>query len=85
MNATEFKSQWSGLAGPIKDRWPLLTEQDLEAVDGQLDELCRRIRDRYAISEGEARRQFAMFAAGPAADALGSRPSGARQDKGELT
>ena len=62
MNDTELTARMSPLERRIKARWPRLTDADIEMAGGHIDQLCARIRDRYAISDAGARRQFAQFA-----------------------
>jgi uncharacterized protein YjbJ (UPF0337 family) len=47
MNADVFKGQWKQLKGDLKTRWNLLTDDDLDAVDGQMDKLEGRLQERY--------------------------------------
>lgn len=62
MDDPELTVQPSPLERSIKARWPLLTDDDIDRAGGHIDRLCATIRDRYAISDAEARRQFAQFA-----------------------
>ena len=64
MNDTYVKSHWSELKSKVKARWNKLTDEDINAADGRVDQVCNKIRDRYGISDADARRQFEQFTEG---------------------
>lgn len=64
MNDTYVKSHWSELKTKVKARWNKLTDEDLNAADGRVDQVCNKIRDRYGISDADAKRQFEQFTEG---------------------
>jgi uncharacterized protein YjbJ (UPF0337 family) len=51
MNKLEIKGDWNIAKGKIKQKWAKLTDDDLQFVAGQEDELIGRIQKRT----GEAR------------------------------
>jgi uncharacterized protein YjbJ (UPF0337 family) len=51
MNKLEIKGDWNIAKGKLKQKWAKLTNDDLQFVDGQEDELVGRIQKRT----GEAR------------------------------
>jgi uncharacterized protein YjbJ (UPF0337 family) len=51
MNTLEIKGDWNVTKGKLKQKWAKLTDNDLEYVDGQQDELIGRIQK----STGETR------------------------------
>ena len=82
MNDTYVKSHWSELKGKVKARWNRLTEEDLNATGGQVDQVCAKIRERYGVTDADARRQFEQFTEGMDSDTkMGSQGQG-RQDQG---
>jgi uncharacterized protein YjbJ (UPF0337 family) len=58
MNADVFKGQWKQLKGDVKTRWNLLTDDDLEAVDGQIDKLEGRLQERYGWEKERIRTEI---------------------------
>jgi uncharacterized protein YjbJ (UPF0337 family) len=57
MNSDTLKGKWKELKGVAKERWGRLTDNDLEAVDGQLDQLIGKVQQRYGIARDEAQKQ----------------------------
>ncbi len=51
MNKLEIKGDWNIAKGKMKQKWASLTDDDLQFVSGQEDELVGRIQKRT----GEAR------------------------------
>jgi uncharacterized protein YjbJ (UPF0337 family) len=58
MNSDTFKGKWKELKGVAKERWGRLTDNDLEAIDGQLDQLIGKVQQRYGIARDEAQKQI---------------------------
>jgi hypothetical protein len=48
-----FKEHWSMLIPKIRDRWPKLTNEDIEAIHGDLEVLAERVRKRYGSTRAE--------------------------------
>jgi len=51
MNKLEIKGDWNVLKGKLRQKWGKLTDNDLQFVNGQEEELIGRIQKRT----GEAR------------------------------
>ena len=51
MNKLQIKGDWNIIKGTLKQKWANLTDDDLQYVEGQEDELVGRIQKRT----GEAR------------------------------
>lgn len=51
MNEDTIKGNWRELKGKVRAQWGRLTDDDLEHINGRIDELVGRIQQRY----GEAR------------------------------
>jgi uncharacterized protein YjbJ (UPF0337 family) len=58
MNDDVFKGKWMQLKGQIKEKWGQLTDDDLDTVDGQRDQLVGRIQERYGLAKDEVNRQL---------------------------
>ena len=46
MTKLEIKGDWNIIKGQLKQKWATLTEDDLQYVEGQQDELIGRIQKR---------------------------------------
>ena len=46
MNTLELKGNWNIIKGKLKQKWGDLTDDDLDYVEGQKDELVGRIQKR---------------------------------------
>jgi len=46
MTTLEIKGDWNILKGNLKQKWAKLTDDDLQFIDGQQDELLGRIQKR---------------------------------------
>ena len=58
MNDDVFKGKWMQLKGQIKEKWGDLTDDDLDTVAGQRDQLVGRIQERYGLAKDEVNRQL---------------------------
>ncbi len=50
MNTLEIKGNWNIIKGTVKQKWAALTDDDLQYIDGQQDELVGRIQKRTGES-----------------------------------
>jgi len=50
MNTLEIKGDWNIIQGKLKQRWALLTDDDLQYIQGQQTELLGRIQKRTGES-----------------------------------
>lgn len=50
MTTLEIKGNWNILKGVVKQKWAMLTDDDLRYIDGQQDELVGRIQKRTGES-----------------------------------
>ncbi len=57
MNWDRISGAWKQYSGRIREKWGLLTEDDLDVVAGKRDQLIGRIQERYGIARDEAQRQ----------------------------
>jgi uncharacterized protein YjbJ (UPF0337 family) len=57
MNADQLKGKWKELKGQVRERWGKLTDDDIDVIAGQQEQLIGRIQNRYGIAKDEARRQ----------------------------
>ncbi len=57
MNEYRIKGNWNELKGKVKEKWAELTDDELERIDGETDQLIGAIQKRYGRSLDEARRE----------------------------
>jgi uncharacterized protein YjbJ (UPF0337 family) len=56
MNTMEMNGHWNVVKRKLKRKWPRLTDDDLEYVEGKEAELIRRIQDRTGQSREKVQR-----------------------------
>jgi uncharacterized protein YjbJ (UPF0337 family) len=54
MDAPDIKAKWLELTGEAKRRWGKLTDDDLAVIDGDIDKLKGKLRERYDLSDVDA-------------------------------
>jgi uncharacterized protein YjbJ (UPF0337 family) len=57
VNSDTLKGKWKELKGAAKERWGRLTDDDLDVIAGQADQLIGRLQQRYGIARDEAQKQ----------------------------
>ena len=45
------------MKGALKSRWGKLTDDDLDVIEGQKDQLVGKVQERYGIAKDEAQKQ----------------------------
>ncbi|HEY4361390.1 MAG TPA: CsbD family protein [Bryobacteraceae bacterium] len=57
MNWDQIEGKWMQVKGDVKQKWGNLTDDDLDFIAGQRDELLGKLQERYGIAREEAKRQ----------------------------
>ena len=57
MNWDQIEGKWKQFTGSARERWGKLTDDDLQTIVGQKDNLVGRIQERYGIAREEAEKQ----------------------------
>jgi len=57
MNWDRVEGNWKQFKGQVQQKWGKLTDDDLDVLDGQRDQLVGRVQERYGIAKEEAERQ----------------------------
>jgi uncharacterized protein YjbJ (UPF0337 family) len=57
MNWDQIAGKWKQMKGDVKSRWGKLSDDDINYIGGQKDQLVGRIQERYGIEKEEAQRQ----------------------------
>ena len=57
MNWDQIQGKWKQTKGSLKQQWGKLTDDDLDVINGQKEQLVGKIQERYGIAKEEAQRQ----------------------------
>jgi uncharacterized protein YjbJ (UPF0337 family) len=61
MNWDQLQGKWKQSKGQIREKWGKLTDDDLDVIAGQRDQLVGRIQERYGIAKEVAQEQADAF------------------------
>ena len=61
MNEDILKGKWAQLKGRVKEQWGKLTDDEIDQLDGQRDQLVGKVQERTA---SPAIRRLAMLTTG---------------------
>lgn len=64
LNAQEVRGQWDMLRGKIKQKWGQLTDDDLQIIGGNVDELVGRIHEKTGVAREQVEHFIADLASG---------------------
>jgi uncharacterized protein YjbJ (UPF0337 family) len=57
MNWDTIKGSWNQMKGKVREQWGDLTDDDIERMAGERDQLVGKIQQRYGCTREEAERQ----------------------------
>lgn len=57
MNWEQIEGKWKQLTGSVRERWGKLTDDDVQTLTGQKDQLVGKIQERYGFANAEAEKQ----------------------------
>ena len=57
MNWDQIEGKWKQFTGSARERWGKLTDDDMQTIVGQKDNLVGRIQERYGVARAEAEKQ----------------------------
>lgn len=58
MNWSKIEKAWTALAPQARERWPALTDTDIEIIGGNKAKLIARLKERYEWSDAMAEEQI---------------------------
>ena len=58
MNEDILKTQWKQMRGQIKQWWSVLTDADLDKIDGRRDQLISMLQQKYGFTKEQATREL---------------------------
>jgi uncharacterized protein YjbJ (UPF0337 family) len=56
-----LEGQWKQLRGRIKEAWGVLTDDELDQIDGKRDRLIGKLQEKYGYSRVEADEEVERF------------------------
>jgi uncharacterized protein YjbJ (UPF0337 family) len=57
MNSDQLQGKWKQVKGGIKEHWGKLTDDDVNVINGQQEQLIGKIQERYGIAREAAQKQ----------------------------
>ena len=64
MNTDRAIGNWKILSGKVRERWGRLTDDDVEKIAGQRDQLVGHVQHAYGVSKDIAEQQVRDFESG---------------------
>ena len=61
MNEDILQGSWKQLRGKVKEQWGELTDDDLDKIDGQRDQMVGLLQKKYGYARDEAENQYDDF------------------------
>ena len=61
MNWDQVQGKWKQSKGKFREKWGKLTDDDIDVIAGQRDQLVGRIQERYGIVTEAAEKQADEF------------------------
>lgn len=62
MNWDIIQGKWTQIKGSAKEEWGELTQDDIDVIDGQRDQLIGKLQERYGVAKDEAEKMVDDFA-----------------------
>ena len=56
MNKDILEGKWKQLKGVVRTQWGKLTDDDVDIVAGNYEQLVGKIQERYGVNKEEARK-----------------------------
>jgi uncharacterized protein YjbJ (UPF0337 family) len=63
MNADVLQGKWTELRGKVHERWGDLTNDDLDKINGQREQLTGMLQQRYGYAKDRAEMEIDRFLA----------------------
>ena len=65
MNMDILQGRWKEVKGSIKHWWGLITDDDLNYIEGNWDKLIGKLQERYGYSRDQAEKEVNDFLSMP--------------------
>ena len=60
-NQDVLAGKWKQARGKVKQWWGKLTDNDLDRISGQIDQLVGTVQERYGYTREQAEKEVAKF------------------------
>lgn len=57
MNSDELAGKWKQVKGTVKQKWGKLTDDDVNVINGNRDQLVGKLQERYGIAREQAEKE----------------------------
>ena len=61
MNQDEMAGNWKQLKGSLKEKWGKFTNDDLDVIQGQSEQLSGKLQEHYGMAKEEAEKHAKEF------------------------
>jgi uncharacterized protein YjbJ (UPF0337 family) len=61
MTWEQIQGAWTEARGHLREQWGKLTDDDLDVIAGQRNQLIGKLQQRYGTAKEDAERQVAAF------------------------
>jgi uncharacterized protein YjbJ (UPF0337 family) len=61
MTWDQIKADWKGNKEKVKTHWPKLKDEDLNAINGQEEQLVAKVQERYEFPKEKAQSEVKKF------------------------
>jgi len=58
MDRNRVEGNWKQAKGRVKEQWGKLTEDDLDTINGQRDQLEGKLQEGYGFAKDQARKEI---------------------------
>ena len=58
MDWNRVEGNWKQVKGKIKEKWGMLTDDDLDVINGRRDQLEGKIQERYGFAKEHVRKDI---------------------------
>jgi uncharacterized protein YjbJ (UPF0337 family) len=65
MNTDILKGKWNQLKGSVRKQWGNLTDDDVDKIQGDSEQLLGRIQERYGRTREQAEQEVDRWLANP--------------------
>ena len=62
MNWDQIAGNWKQVTGKVKEKWGILTDDDLTTIGGKRDQLTGLIQKHYGVAKEQAEKEADEFA-----------------------
>jgi uncharacterized protein YjbJ (UPF0337 family) len=61
VNKDILEGNWKQIRGQVKEAWGRLTDDELDEINGRMDQLIGKLQERYGYTHQQAEQQVLYF------------------------